>query len=96
MIRLVIYLDKVPVGQRKKVMGHRSETVKQTTSSYESGYMLVDKGNIFRKERPRPEKTEVLSRHLKTKRIKYMTWGRVFFNLRRGFIPSSAFGQWCV
>ena len=46
-------------------MGHNGESDTVFRKYYESKHMLVDTGNIFRKEEPRPEKTEVLSMHLR-------------------------------
>ena len=46
-------------------MGHSGESDTVFRKHYESKHMLVDTANIFRKEKPRPEKTEVLSMHLR-------------------------------
>ena len=46
-------------------MGHSGESDTVFRKYYESKHMIVDTGNIFRKEKPRPEKTEVLSMHLR-------------------------------
>jgi hypothetical protein len=56
---------KVPAARRKKLMGHSGESDTVFRKYYESKHMVVDTGNIFRKEKPRPEKTEVLSMHLR-------------------------------
>lgn len=56
---------KVSAARRKKLMGHSGESDTVFRKYYESKHMLVDTGNIFRKEKPRPEKTEVLSMHLR-------------------------------
>ena len=45
-------------------MGHNGESDTVFRKYYESNHLLVDTGNIFRKEPPRPEKIEVLSMHL--------------------------------
>jgi hypothetical protein len=45
-------------------MGHSGESDTVFRKYYELKHILVDTGNIFRKEKPRPEKTEVLSMHL--------------------------------
>lgn len=46
-------------------MGHTGESDTVFWKHYESKHMLVDTGNIFRKEKPRPERTEVLSMQLR-------------------------------
>ncbi|KAE8441678.1 hypothetical protein EG329_004550 [Mollisiaceae sp. DMI_Dod_QoI] len=60
-------LDDYNIGvtRRKKIMGHhgKSDTIFRT--AYQSRLNTVDSGNIFRKEKPRQEKTEVLSMHLR-------------------------------
>lgn len=46
-------------------MGHSGESDTVFRKHYESKHLLVDTANIFRKEAPRLEKTEVLSMHLR-------------------------------
>jgi hypothetical protein len=56
---------KVPAARRKKLMGHSGESDTVFRKYYKSKHMVVDTGNIVRKEKPRPEKIEVLSMHLR-------------------------------
>ncbi|KUJ13177.1 uncharacterized protein LY89DRAFT_737160 [Mollisia scopiformis] len=53
------------ITRRKRIMGHHGKSDTIFRKAYQSRKNTVDTGNIFRKEKPRPEKQEVLSMHLR-------------------------------